>query len=124
MSNWEDTVMSKEESMSAIPQEVFQLIVQKMGKDADVVGAALYANDTKQAEISFKAGREDRRAEYVGQVIHLGSIHKEITRKLMKESMQAGIKEVVEWVNKNMYKQGSIEKWQAQVKEWGIQNES
>lgn len=40
-----------------------------------------------------------------------------------KISFKAGIREVVEWVKNNMWKQGSIERWQAQLKVWGIEDD-
>ena len=43
-----------------------------------------------------------------------------IIRQAREEGKKAGIKEVVDWVNKNREYSNFNRLWQAQLKEWGI----
>ncbi|KKL22118.1 hypothetical protein LCGC14_2438650 [marine sediment metagenome] len=58
-----------------------------------------------QAEISFKAGYAKLKSEYDED---------------MREHRLSGRKEVGEWVDANMWKQGSIERWKAFKKSVGL----
>ena len=73
-----------------------------------------------QAEITFKAGQEDKQLQYRAQITHLGSVHREITQKLVKEAR----KEVVDWVKETNHEpisSGVVSpEWQAKLKEWNV----
>ena len=76
------------------------------------------------AQISFKAGEEAERARHD---LHYCEKHKlyycDCCPDCFEEQgIQKGRREVVEWFEKNAYycPEVDYEKWQAQVKEWGL----
>ena len=79
------------------------------------------------AEISSRAGYKQRNSEIQGA--------KEIIGEAKKKSYEAGIREVVEWINENgyytdmdlrgfnygqEYRRVTLEEWQAKLKSWNI----
>ncbi len=82
-----------------------------------------------QADISFKAGKEEKASEYLTQITHLGHVHREITQKLVTEAKQTGIKEAAEWIENNctgdsgdgyLRQEFNAYAWQAFLKEKGL----
>jgi len=70
-----------------------------------------------QAEISFKAGYEAKESEFEVARIALSEVY--------GNGHKAGIREVVEWIEKNILMNFGIvsvrtDEWQAKLKEWGI----
>ncbi len=74
-----------------------------------------------QAEISFKAGVKSGYS--AGNIDGQSTNHKRHSME-MKQARQAGIKEVVEWLNNNFEPTVPMSldyrKWQAKLKDWNI----
>ena len=117
MSSWEDTVMTLDQ------YNMFELDFHQTNNIMELYSKCEFLNRheteklKRQAEITgdiaFKAGIEEAQNR-----LHSTEVLT-IAEEALKEARLAGIKEVAEWVDKNMWKQGSIEKWQSQKKEWG-----
>lgn len=122
--NAEDTVMNDEAIRATLRSINAEMVNRIMD---DTVYAKVYPEDREiakaQAEISFKAGREDRN-EY-GERRYVAGIRRgeDNARQAICDARQAGIKEVVEWLNNYFMgepwmTEDDVE-WQAQLKEWG-----
>ncbi len=100
-------------------------------KDVTPVGLLQNQNELdgllrEQAEISFKAGREEgfTLAKVTDPVLLSKTEHEELNRRakaFLDDVRLSGIKEVVEWIEWKGFKHTVLDDvWQAQLKEWGI----
>ena len=99
--DWKETVMS----LQAI-QQLRSIGIMRCVEVAEA-----------QAEISFKAGYEAKESEFEVARIALSEVY--------GNGHKAGIREVVEWIEKNILMNFGIvsvrtDEWQAKLKEWGI----
>jgi len=109
-------------------------VIAKKLNDLGVRCVAHYENDKQTLEdicsvgedvfeISFKAGYDKRESEFVYNPDYLDFQKGVKSGKVIGE--QAGIKKVVDWIEKNNILNGVVVqnygKWQAKLKEWGLE---
>ena len=125
---WEDTVMDYELKLCHSLIGKYSLFAIK-----DVVDEECLA----QAEISFKAGREEgfTLAKVTDPVLLSKTEHEELNRRaraFLDDVRLSGIKEVVEWIREQQYECKNLEdaaygwllippgEWQDQLKKWEL----